>query len=132
MEDCVFCKIVEGKIPSYNVYEDPDFLAFLDINPLFKGHTLVIPKKHFRWVYEVEHFGKYWEVAKKVTNAVIKAIGADHVNYFTLGYMIPHAHIHIVPRRADDGGKEIPNWDKLIKLTDTEMRNISDKIRKEL
>ncbi len=130
--ECVFCKIVEGKIPAYKVYEDADFIAFLDIRPLFKGHTLVIPKKHFRWVQEVEPFGVYWEFVKKVTNAITKATVSDHVNYVTLGQAVPHAHVHIVPRHKNDGGKEIPDWGKDIKLTNEEMKQMAGKIEKEI
>jgi histidine triad (HIT) family protein len=102
----------------------------LDIKPLTKGHTLVIPKKHFRWVQDVEPFGKYWEVAKKVTNAITKVFNSDHVNYVTLGHAVPHAHIHVVPRYQNDGMGELPDWSKDIKFSDNEMKEISDNIAK--
>ncbi len=131
-ETCVFCKIVKGEIPSYKVYEDEDFLAFLDIKPLANGHTLVIPKKHFRWVHEVEPFGKYWEVVKKVTVAMLKAFGSDHVNYVTLGQAVPHAHVHIVPRKPNDNMPEMPDWSKDIKPTEAEMKEVSDMISRNI
>ena len=62
MENCIFCKIVSGEIPSYKVYEDNEFMAFLDVRPLNLGHTLVIPKKHYRWVWDVPNIGEYYEV----------------------------------------------------------------------
>ena len=66
-DNCIFCKIAKGEIPCNKIYEDNEYVAFLDINPLNKGHALVIPKKHFRWVYDVEDQGKYWTVAQKMT-----------------------------------------------------------------
>lgn len=65
MEDCVFCKIAEKEISCFEVYEDEKFLAFLDINPRNPGHTLVIPKEHFRWVWDVPYLGEYFEVVGK-------------------------------------------------------------------
>jgi histidine triad (HIT) family protein len=130
MEDCVFCKIIKGEIPSYKVYENAEFLAFLDIKPLNKGHVLVIPKKHFRWVQDVEPFGKYWEVTKKITKAITEAFGSDHANYVTLGNAVAHAHIHIVPRYSDDGMGELPDWTRDLKFSDSEMKDISGKIVK--
>jgi len=70
MDDCIFCKIVKGEIPAFKVYEDNDFLAFLDINPISVGHTLLIPKKHYRWVYDVPNFGEYWQVAQKIALSI--------------------------------------------------------------
>ena len=67
MNDCVFCRIAAGSLPCYQVYEDDKFLAFLDINPVTIGHTLVITKQHYRWVYHVPDFGQYWQVARKIT-----------------------------------------------------------------
>ena len=69
MSDCIFCKIASGKVPSFKVYEDAEFVAFLDISPVVLGHTLVIPKKHYRWVHDVEKFGQFWEAAQKVAKS---------------------------------------------------------------
>lgn len=97
MQDCIFCKIVAHELPSLTVYEDNDYLAFLDINPRTSGHTLVIPKRHYRWVYDVPEFGKYWEVAKKVTIATLKSLTPKYVSYLSFGTEVPHAHISVVP-----------------------------------
>lgn len=97
MEDCIFCKIVNRDLPCLHVYEDDLFLGFLDIFPRAKGHTLIIPKKHYRWTYDVPEFGKYWEVAKKVSGAAQQVLNAPWVSYFTFG-AVDHAHIHILPR----------------------------------
>ena len=97
MQDCIFCKIVAGEIPSYRVFENDEFLGFLDVYPKVKGHTLIIPKSHHRWVYEVPNFTGYWEAARKVTAAMQKTLEPAWINYFTYG-AVPHAHIHILPR----------------------------------
>jgi histidine triad (HIT) family protein len=97
MESCVFCKIVKGEIPSYKVYEDADFLGFLDINPLNPGNALLIPKTHYRWVYDVPAFGAYFEAARKTGLAAQEAVGSHSVNFLTLGYEVPHAHTASFP-----------------------------------
>lgn len=99
--DCVFCKIVKGEIPCYNVYEDDLFLGFLDINPRTEGHTVLIPKKHYLWVYDVPEFAEFWQAALKITRAMRKALSPTFVSYVTHGLEIPHAHIHIMPRKGE-------------------------------
>lgn len=96
-EGCVFCKIASGEISSRKVYEDDNYLGFLDIAPLNKGHVQLIPKKHFRWTWDVPDFGGYWEVARKVAKAQMKALGAPMVEFLTHGMEIHHCHIWIVP-----------------------------------
>lgn len=98
IDNCIFCQIVEGKLPCYKVYEDDEFLAFLDIYPKVLGHTLVIPKKHYRWVYDVENFEKYWGVVLKITQAMKAKLNPYFITYVTHGLEVPHAHIHILPR----------------------------------
>lgn len=95
--DCVFCKIALGQIPAKKVYEDDNFLGILDISPLNKGHVQLIPKKHYRWSWDVPNFGEYWEVARKVAKGQMKALGAPMVEFLTHGMDVHHAHIWIVP-----------------------------------
>lgn len=97
MENCIFCKIVAGEIPSTKIYEDEDFLAFLDIRPLSSGHTLIIPKKHYRWVWDVENVNAYFEVAKKIALAMQKAFSVEQIESKILGEEVPHAHIWVFP-----------------------------------
>jgi histidine triad (HIT) family protein len=103
MDDCIFCKIVKGEIPCHKVYEDEKYLAFLDINPVSEGHTLLISKTHFRWVYDVPNFGEYFEVAKKIALGIKESsLNPEFVSFITVGNEIPHAHIHIIPRVLND------------------------------
>ena len=77
--DCIFCKIVKEELPAEKVYEDEKYLAFLDIRPLSPGHTLVIPKKHERWVWDVPNVGEYFEVTRKIALAIRKAFDTEFV-----------------------------------------------------
>ncbi|PIR94680.1 HIT family protein [Candidatus Falkowbacteria bacterium CG10_big_fil_rev_8_21_14_0_10_39_11] len=103
MTDCIFCKIIAGEIPSYKVYEDDEFLGFLDIQPRNKGHVLVIPKKHVRWVWDVENIEGYFAAVKKIANAQRKAFDTKWVVSMVFGEEVPHAHVWLVPRFANDG-----------------------------
>ncbi len=125
MDDCVFCQIVAGKLPKFLLYEDADFMSFLDINPINRGHALVIPKTHYRWVHQVEKFGPFWEIAKKIAEAQIVALKADHVNFATLGYGNSHAKIHIIPRFVGDDLGDFIDWTKSKALTEHEMEEVA-------
>ena len=110
MEDCIFCKMIEGKIPCTKVYENESVLAFLDIHPVNKGHTLVIPKKHSKNIYETrdEILSEMILVAKKISTAIKASLKADGVNVIinndtSGGQVIFHIHIHIIPRIENDG-----------------------------
>ena len=105
MPDCIFCKIIKGEIPSHKVYEDENFLAFLSINPKSPGHTLVIPKKHYQWVWDVPNVGEYFEVARKVALAQQKAINTDWILSKIVGEEVPHAHIWVFPNQNVSGNK---------------------------
>ncbi|HEY6020228.1 MAG TPA: HIT domain-containing protein [Candidatus Paceibacterota bacterium] len=100
MENCVFCKIVAGDIPSNKVYEDNQVIAFLDIHPKGPGHTLVIPKEHYRWFEEMPE-DLYTHVFKVVRDLSIKMKqgGADHVQVGIVGKDVPHVHVHLIPRQ---------------------------------
>lgn len=100
--NCIFCQIANKKAFCYLIFEDQDFLAFLDINPRVESHTLVIPKKHYRWVYDVPNFQEYWRVVLKITQAMKKVFSPYFITYVTHGLEVPHAHIHILPRQKDE------------------------------
>ena len=97
-EDCIFCKIVSKQEPADIVYEDDLCLAFLDKFPQTRGHIQLIPKKHYRWIYQVPEMGQLFVTAQRLIRAIIPALGADHVTLATLGREIEHAHIWIVPQ----------------------------------
>ncbi len=103
MNDCIFCKIVRGEIPSYKVYEDNKFLAFLDINPQSPGHVQVIPKNHHRWVWDVPNVGEYFEVARKVALAQRKAFNTEWILEKIVGEDVEHAHIWVFPNKEVKG-----------------------------
>lgn len=98
MEECIFCQIARGDLPCYKVYQDELFFGFLDIAPRTLGHTLLIPKKHYRWVYDITEFDKFWQAVLKITRAMKRALKPYFITYVTHGLEVPHAHIHILPR----------------------------------
>ncbi|MCR4330583.1 MAG: HIT family protein [Patescibacteria group bacterium] len=136
MNECLFCKIVTGKIPSAKVYEDDHFLAFLDITPVHKGHTLLIPKEHSRNILETPDgtLALLFPAMKKVARAVKNATHADGINMYinnekAAGQIIFHTHVHLIPRFEDDGlhlwkGKE---W-----YADDEINTMAEKIKREI
>jgi len=126
--DCIFCKIAKGEVPSYKIYEDNDFMAFLDVNPLNAGHTLVIPKEHFRWVWDVIKVKKYFEITSKIANAMKKAYDTEYVASLIFGEEVPHAHIHLVPRFDGDGHGNGIDLNNTNKLSEEEMKNAAQSI----
>jgi histidine triad (HIT) family protein len=106
-EDCIFCKIAKKEAPAHIVYEDDKFIAFLDITPQSPGHTLVIPKDHYRWVWDVPNIGEYFEVVRKIAKAQQKAFGTDWILSKVVGVDVYHAHIWIFPAKAGEGSSTI-------------------------
>ena len=100
----IFSKIVTGEIPSYKIAEDDRFYAFLDINPLVKGHTLVIPKKEIDYIFDIDDpdFSGLFLFAKRVSFAIKKVISCEKVGIAVIGLEVPHAHIHLVPMNSMD------------------------------
>lgn len=105
MDDCIFCKIVKGELPSEKVYEDERCLAFLDINPVNYGHVMIIPKEHYHWFYDVpDDIMSHLAIkAKTLVVAIKKALKPDYVALSVVGIDIPHFHLHLIPRWSDDG-----------------------------
>jgi len=98
----IFTRIVNGEIPCYKIAEDENYLAFLDINPLQEGHTLVIPKKEVNYIFDVEnelHAG-LWNFARKVGKAIEKVVPCQRIGITVIGLEVPHAHIHLIPLRT--------------------------------
>ncbi len=101
MTDCIFCKIVAGEIPSYKIYEDEKYLAFLDVFPKTSYQMLVIPKAHIEWVWDVPSLGEYYEVAGKVARHV-REVSGQPVRQMVYGFEVSHAHIQLRPGQKND------------------------------
>jgi len=104
MPDCIFCKIVRGEIPTHFTYENEFVVAFLDIKPTVPGHTIVIPKKHHHWFYEVpgEEANEWFGAAQAIAVGLKEKTGADYIHLSIVGKDVPHAHIHLMPRKLGD------------------------------
>lgn len=100
--DCTFCNIASGAIPSYKIYEDSKFLAFLDIFPLFDGHTLVIPKEHFDLVWDVTYIDEYFKVVQKIAKHFQKVTNQEFIYSMIHGEGVKHAHVHLMPKDGDE------------------------------
>ncbi|MBC8435226.1 HIT family protein [archaeon] len=110
MDDCIFCKIAKGEIPSEKVLENDNFIVIKDINPMTEGHSLVIPKKHYTTFLDVPPslFGEYMETAKEAVFILLKETKAEGFNLLMSNFKVaqqevPHVHLHIVPRKKGDG-----------------------------
>ncbi len=112
MDDCLFGKIASGKVQAHKVYEDKDVVAFLDINPVARGHVLVMPRQHIGEFYELggELYSHLWSVIQQLARDMKHKLGAERVNIKTVGEHVPdHAHIHLIPVYPDVAGH--PNTD---------------------
>jgi len=98
----IFTKIVRGEIPSYQVAEDENYLAFLDINPLQEGHTLIIPKNEIEYIFNINDdlHGGLWNFAKKVGKAIETVVPCQRIGITVIGLEVPHAHIHLIPLKS--------------------------------
>lgn len=126
----IFTKIINGEIPSYKIAETDDYLAFLDVFPLAKGHTLVIPKKEIDYIFNIEDdlYTGLQLFAKKVAKAVEKAIPCKRIGVAVIGLEVPHAHIHLIPiNNVEDVNFSRPK----LQLEKAEMEEIAARIRAE-
>ena len=103
MKSCIFCKISKKEISSKIVYENKNVFSFLDNNPYNLGHTLVIPKKHYRWVWDIKEIDQFFNSISKVANAMKKGLETDYIVSLIFGEEVHHAHVHLVPRYENDG-----------------------------
>lgn len=130
MQHTIFHDVVSGKVPSYKIYENKDFLAFLDIFPRTHGHTLVIPKTPYKWVYDVPSFGAYWETVLKVTRGIQQALSPSFITYATHGLEIQYAHIHILPRYGDLDAKKQPVFpSQTLEMNKSQFQEIAQSIQ---
>ena len=124
----IFSRIVAGEIPSYKVAEDDKFFAFLDINPMAKGHTLVIPQQEVDYIYDLDDttLAGLHVFAKKVAKAIEKAVPCKRIGVMVLGMEVPHVHIHLIPINKES---DMLLSNPKLKLEQTEFEDIAQKIR---
>lgn len=134
-EKCVFCKIVRGELPSEKVYEDDNYIAFLDINPFSLGHTLVSPKAHGETIWDMNEkdIGELFTVASTVSQAVVKATGADGFRFVqnngeAANQVVAHVHVHVIPIAMHQKGKSMDR----LKFTSEQMSETARNIRESL
>lgn len=127
----IFTKIVEGEIPAYKVAEDDNYLAFLDIFPTAKGHTLVIPKKEVDYLFDLddETYAGLNQFAKKVAVGLKKAVPCLKVGVMVLGLEVPHVHIHLIPMQSEG---DVLNFSEKVTFTPEEFEAIRAKIAAEI
>jgi len=131
MDDCIFCKIVSGEVPSEKVYESENVFAFLDMAPFVKGHLLAVPKKHSRWLWGMsdEDYSVFMNDVRKLAEVLKRAFNTDWVEMVVAGMGVEHIHVHLLPRRDDDGLGEVPIKSLDPKPSEEEMKEIVGKIR---
>src|SRR5215831_18029931 len=134
-EDCIFCKIVSRKAPSNIVYEDDDYIAFLDAFPFSPGHTLVCPKSHGETIWDMEEgeIGELFRMASKVSRGIVEAVDADGFRFVqnngeAANQVVAHVHVHVIPVKMMDKGRFVERR----KYSESEMHEIAEKIRKAL
>jgi histidine triad (HIT) family protein len=135
MEDCIFCKLANGVFPTNFIYEDEDFKVILDANPATKGHSLILPKKHFKNLLDADEeiLKKALPLAKKLSNKLIEVLKCDGVNVLqnnneAAGQAVFHLHIHLIPRYKDEK-EHMLSW-KPNKFSDEEMKSIAENLKK--
>ena len=123
----IFSNIISGEIPSYKIYEDKDYFAFLDINPNALGHTLCVPKKEVDQVFDLDddNLSGLMIFSKKVARAIKKAVVCKRVGISVIGLEVPHAHIHLIPINTMDD----MSFDSKIQLTQDQFTEIMNKIK---
>lgn len=131
MENCIFCKIITKEIPADIVYEDEKFLVFLDINPVTKGHTLIIPKAHYRWIEDTpdETLHTIFSLAKKVIIAMKKEFSCNFTQLIVEGNEVPHFHVSVIPGFA---GKPHAVWNHEEYVSNDEKDAYREKIKNAL
>ena len=135
--DCIFCKIIDGEIPAVKVLDEESVLAFMDINPSSKGHMLVVPKRHAENIFQISEgdLEAVTHAVKRCANAVKEALNAEGITILQLNgkasdQIVPHFHIHIIPRWENDG-LSISNWE--MKPGDMEeIKDIARKVKKNI
>ena len=128
--ESIFTKIIKGEIPAYKITEDENYLAFLDVNPNAKGHTLCIPKQEIDKIFDMEeeHYLGLLQFSRKVSKALEKAVSCKRVGMAVIGLEVPHAHVHLIPLNEMDEMR----FSNKVKLEKQEFENIVKDIQKSL
>ena len=123
----IFSRIIQGEIPCYKIAEDERFFAFLDINPVMKGHTLVVPKREDDYIFNLDddEIGAMMVFAKKVAKAIEKAVPCKRIAVAVIGLEVPHAHIHLIPI-TQEGDMDFKK--EHVKLTEEEFKEVQKRI----
>lgn len=126
----IFTKIINGEIPAYKITEDENYLAFLDVNPNAKGHTLCIPKKEIDKIFDMEeeHYLGLMQFSRKVSKALEKAVPCKRVGMAVIGLEVPHAHVHLIPLNEMDEMR----FQNKVKLTKEDFEKLVEDIKKHL
>ena len=134
MEDCIFCKIINGEIPSFKIFENDDVYSFADINPISKGHTLIIPKAHYENIWEIpeNNLLAIHSASKKIAAAISDVlqpagIACLQLNGRAVNQVVMHYHLHLIPRMADGPELGMTAWE-LVSGDMAEIQSISEKI----
>jgi histidine triad (HIT) family protein len=130
MNTCIFCKIIKKEIPCHHIFENKNFLVFLDIKPVNHGHLLIIPKKHIVWMQESDDktIADIFKLTKKMMLVLKKGLKCDYVQVSIVGNEVPHFHVHLIPRYKKE---QIRNYETK-KYEEAEAQKISKKIKKAL
>ena len=128
--DSVFTKIIKKEISSFTVYEDSDVIAFLDINPVKMGHTLVVPKKQIDYIFDLDSddYNKLWTTTKKIANGLKKSVICRRVGISVVGFEVPHCHIHLIPINTISD----MSFDNIYDYNSSEMTDIAERIKKNI
>jgi histidine triad (HIT) family protein len=123
----IFTKIINGEIPSYKIAEDKNYYAFLDINPIAKAHTLVVPKKETDYIFDIDDdtLGGLMIFAKRVAKAIEKSVECKRIGVVVLGLEVPHAHIHLIPLNSES---DVDFKKAKLQLSTAEFKEIAEKI----
>ncbi len=126
----IFTKIINGEIPAYKITEDENYLAFLDVNPNAKGHTLCIPKQEIDKIFDMEeeHYLGLLKFSRKVSKALEKAVPCKRVGMAVIGLEVPHAHVHLIPLNEMDEMR----FQNKVKLSKEEFEELAEKIKANL
>ncbi len=124
-ESCIFCDIIDGKIPAYIIHENENFIAFLDLAQFTQGHTIAVPKKHFDYVWDVNDISGYFSFVQDIGNHY-RNLGYKYVDTMTFGRMVRHSHVHIVPHNGED-----QDWKKALEIVGSYQQDPSRRLSKE-